>query len=314
MSEQNVRNPQNFKELLKHCNAVQAHLENNKDDLEEAEREMSNNPEERRRILQEVMKGMSTNHPMELLQHNINLLKLSYKDSKEDELVEIIENLSDFVEDIDLAQAFINSKSCSIITYLLKNGDEKVKIVCLQFIASLVQNDENAKTTAFEENWFQTIMEIINDSSCPNTVLSAALSPISGLIRTKDGYQHFIKSNGVQSLTSWLNSGIDRCKTKSAFIIYNLIEEDSNRQSDFANKNLIETIITQLKPPHNQTTEMLARSLYYICNKSSISMQVLKSHWSDVKSHLVTLTSEAKNDNAIEEDIQWYLKIQQFIF
>lgn len=46
MSERNVRQPQSFKELLKHCNNVQEHLENNKDELEEAEKEMSNNPEE----------------------------------------------------------------------------------------------------------------------------------------------------------------------------------------------------------------------------------------------------------------------------
>lgn len=50
------------------------------------------------------MKGMSANHPLELLQQNIDMLKLCYKNSNENELVEIIENLSDFVEDIDLAQ------------------------------------------------------------------------------------------------------------------------------------------------------------------------------------------------------------------
>lgn len=197
----------------------------------------------------------------------------------------------------------------------MKNGGESLKIACLQFIASLVQNDEKAQKTAFEENWFKTILEMTINSSCPNSVLSSALSPISGnlnyfffnsqleyfvgLTREKHGYQYFMKNNGVQSLTSWLNSGIDRCRTKSAFIIYNLIEEDWNRQSDFANEALIESIRKQLKPPHNQTTEMLARSLYCIC-KNSTSFQFLKSNWGDLNSNLESLISEAKKDDALE--------------
>ncbi|CAD5122537.1 DgyrCDS10954 [Dimorphilus gyrociliatus] len=312
MSENNPRNPQNFKQLLKHCNAVQEHLENNMVDMEEAKKEMSTNPQERQQILQEVMKGMAANHPLELLQHNINLLKAKHNSSNLDDLVEILEDIADFVEDIDLAKAFLNSGCSLMITEYLKHGSEDIKIACFQLISSLVQNNTDGEKVALEEKWFQTILEIINDSSCPNTVLSSALSPVSTLIRTKDGYQFFMKNNGLQSLISWLSSGIDRCIAKSAFIIYNLIEEDWNRQSDFVSKKLIKAIIPQLKPSHNQTTEMLARSLYCICKNSLASSQYLKASWSELNTNLDSLTNDAKKNGAIEEDIQWYLRIQEF--
>lgn len=198
---------------------------------------------ERRRFLEEALRSLTID-VVEQLQKAMNVLIDG--SATQEEQVEALEVVTDFIENIDTANDFFKIGGFCILFPCLNSAHADVRQSTCELIAELAQNNPFCQQHLHELGVLPKLFELLSDES---KVAVAALHAISCMVRGfKPGLDAFLASGGIECLIGVLGSGCEKLVIKSAFLISTLCGLDDPMREEFVKMGALEKLCMHVKP------------------------------------------------------------------
>lgn len=216
---------------------------------------------ERRRFLEEALRSMTID-VVDKLQHSMNILIDS--NAPEEEQVQAIESVTDFIENIDTANDFYKIGGFCILIPCLNSPYPSVRQCTAELIGELAQNNPFCQKHLLDMNILPKLIELLTDEpSVSNTALHALSCIIRGF---EPALKAFLDIGGVECLLSILESGQEKLVIKSTFLLSSLCIEDINLRDEIVNLEVVERLSKLIEPKsdYDTLTETVLSTLYVL--------------------------------------------------
>lgn len=226
---------------------------------------------EDRAFLEQALKSMTLNVVDEL---NKAMKILMEGNASEDDQVQALEVVTNYVEDMDTANGKLNSSNLSsqsmthcvfldfhkiggfcIILPGLNSQYAQVRSETAQLIGELAQNNPYCQQHLLDLNVLQKLIEMMSDEA---EVATHAFHAISCIIRSYEpGTKAFVSMGGLECLLCLIQSP-DREKIviKSMFLINAFAQDWPEIRDELVKLNAVERIIETLKPKDEYDTRL----------------------------------------------------------
>lgn len=225
---------------------------------------------EDRKFLEEALKSMTMDVVEEL---NKAMNTLITGNASEDEQVEALEVVTNFVADIDTANgaslgiSIISLVNDSFLLDFFKIGGFCIILPCLNskyaevrsetalLVGELAQNNEFCQKHLLDLNILPRLIELMSDESL---VSSHAFHAISCMVRSYEpGMTAFIDMGGLECLLGLIRTA-DREKLiiKSMFLINSFASDSTSVRDELVKMNAIERIVATLEPKDEYSTRL----------------------------------------------------------
>jgi len=294
MSEQQRRNPRDLQGLLRFAmEATRA------EDAPEPSnfREMS---PERRQFLEEAIQSLTID-VVEQLQKAMNILIEG--NATEDEQVEALEIVTDFVENVDTANDFFKIGGFCILIPCLSSSHSEVRSGAAELIGALAQNNPFCQQHLLELELLPKLFELLTDSDQPVAV--AALHAISCMVRSyQPCLDEFLKSGGIECLLGALESGTEKIILKAAFLMSALCGLDKKTREEFIALGAVEKLAARLeaKTEYSSLQESTLSALYVLL-ESEKAVDKCRDSKLDLLQKLQQIKKSANNRDEFQEVI-----------
>uniref|UniRef100_A0A182MAK4 Nucleotide exchange factor Fes1 domain-containing protein n=1 Tax=Anopheles culicifacies TaxID=139723 RepID=A0A182MAK4_9DIPT len=238
------RHPRNLQGLLKFA------MEATKSEDAPHAAQLQQMDEERRRFLEEALKSLTVD-VVQQLEKSMNVLLNN--ESDEDEKIDALETVTDFVEDIDTANDFFKVGGFVIIKPGLESSSAEVRSRTLRLISALSQSNPFCQQHLLELNILPKLIELLADEI---TVAQDAVSATSALVRQYEPCAVvFIEMGGLESVVKCLQSDNEKVCIRSSFLMVSLCREYAPVMEKFIKLNAIECVLTwiELSDPKLET-------------------------------------------------------------
>lgn len=224
-----------------------------------------------RKFLEEALKSMTLDVVEEL---NKAMRTLTHGKASEDEQVQALEVVTNFVADIDTANGEFQSQESSSMTNFADNFSDFFKIggfciilPCLSseyaevrsetalLVGELAQNNPFCQKELLEMNILPRLIEMMTDET---VVSSHAFHAISCIVRSYEpGMAAFISMGGLECLLALIQSE-DREKLiiKSMFLISSFAQDSLEVCDELVKLNAVERIVATLQPKGEYSTRL----------------------------------------------------------
>lgn len=221
--------------------------------VESTPREMS---PARRQWLEGALSSMSIN-PIDELKKCIKCIS----DEKDlNRLLEALETLKDWCEDINFAIDFEKISGYSILPQLLNNENSEIRALTCELIGTCAQNNPYCQTTLLASK-ILPLMFYKLDKDSSDEVRIKALFAISCLVRDfEEGQQKLIEGNGLDILIKALRSTVEKLQIKTCFLCSSICN-NSTIKSQLTSKHLIETLVEMYSRPDSNIHEHLLSAI-----------------------------------------------------
>ena len=200
---------------------------------------------------------LSTDIANEMKEHlaNISLLLESTPDPKtRQEINEIMEEISQLVDDLDLAQDFVKMGGHTVLLKCLQY-EQLMKGSC-EILATITQNNPMVQKIILQANLIPTYLSLLSDQSLEEAIKKKVLYALSCLCR---GHQPavaaFREEKGIYKLIPFIDNLDSLLSTKAVFFIKSLISDDSSLKQQILTSGLLEILVKKLKEPRKPTHE-----------------------------------------------------------
>nr|CAG4646604.1 EOG090X0EEI [Macrothrix elegans] len=222
--------------------------------------------EERRRWLEEALKGLSVDVVTEISKalNTLNPERVENPDEDPQELEDALETITDFVDSIDTANDFHKIGGFFILNPCLNSPHTGVRWRGAQLIATIAQNNPYCQTHILKEGILPTLLKMMENDTA-SEVRIKSLYAVSCITReSPEAQNEFVNSDGFSSLLRALQSDIEKLKVKSAFMLTCLCNENPSFKDTLCNMGFVEQFVALLQREHDPTHEHLLAAILAI--------------------------------------------------
>ena len=173
---------------------------------------------------------------------------------KMQEITDILEEIAPLVDDLDLAQNFVQMGGHDIMLKCLQHK-ELIEESC-EVLAGIAQNNPKVQQTILEANMIPIYLSLLTDQNLEESIKKKVLYALSCLCR---GFQPatlvFRAEKGVYKLTPFIENLDSLLATKAVFLIKSLINEDISLKQEVLTSGLLEILVNKLREPRKPTHE-----------------------------------------------------------
>nr|CAG4650517.1 EOG090X0EEI [Sida crystallina] len=219
--------------------------------------------EERRRWLEEALKGMSVDIIEELSKalRILNPTRILCPEEDPEEMEEALEGIIDFVDSIDTANDFHKIGGFFILNPCLNSPHEGLRYRVGDLIATLTQNNPYCQTHILKENILPVLLKLLEEDNCKEARVKA-LYATSCLIReSAEAQGAFCECDGFSSLLRVLQSPVEKLRVKASFLLKALCHENPDYKDTLCDMGFVEQLVALLQREHDATHEHLLSAL-----------------------------------------------------
>jgi len=196
---------------------------------------------ERRQFLEEALKSMSIDVVAEM-QRICGILMNSK--ATENEKLEAIAALSDYIENLDTANDFCKIGGLPILMKCLDSEISSLRESTARTIGIMAQNNPFCQKQLLDNDFLPKLMLLTNDPE----VGARALFGISGIIRAfEPATANFIDIGGLELLLGCLSSSVDKICTQTLFILNAMIADHSMVREELLKLDIIPKLMPLFK-------------------------------------------------------------------
>ncbi|CRK94438.1 CLUMA_CG007945, isoform A [Clunio marinus] len=253
MSEQNgnsdsqqPRNPRNLQGLLKFA------MEATKDEDPTKPSHFEQMSPEDKKFLEQALKAVTLDVVEELNKAMEILIK---GNASEEDQVQALEVVTNFVADIDTANDFYKIGGFCIILPCLNSEYPEVRSETALLIGELAQNNEFCQRRLLELDVLPKLIELMNDET---EVSGHAFHAISCIVRSfEPGMNSFIQMGGLECLLNLIQDrSREKLIIKSMFLMSSFAQDSPQVRHDLIKLNAIEKIVETLEPKNEYSTRL----------------------------------------------------------
>lgn len=199
---------------------------------------------ERRQFLEEALKSMTVNVVDELE----TAVKTIMNDaSSEDQTLNAIEVITDYVQEIDAANDFFKVGGFCILDRCLSSSHTSVKSASLRLIKELAQNNPFCQEKLLEHGILNKLIELLSDPSS-DQVSCDAMSAISALVRAYEpGLKAFLDVGGLECMLGCIGDDSRlKLQIRVAFLISTITAETPSLAKTFIQLDAVERLTEHL--------------------------------------------------------------------
>lgn len=195
---------------------------------------------ERRRFLEEALRGLTVN-VVEQLETAVKTIM--DEKSEEDEVREALEVIGDYVQDIDAANDFFKVGGFLILNPCLASPHASVKSQVMRLIKDLAQNNPFCQEKLLEHGILDKLVASLSD--CSDQVSSYGMSAISALVRAYEpGLKAFLDVGGLECMLGCIGDETRiKLQIRVAFLISTITAENPYLVNNFVKLNAVERIV-----------------------------------------------------------------------
>ena len=170
------------------------------------------------------------------------------------EIKKILQEISLYLDDIDLAKSF----GCM-------NG-HKVMLKCLKYqplvadsceiLARASQNNPDVQETILQSNMIQIYLKLLSDQKLDNMDKKKVIYALSCLCRGYEpAIQVFKTENGISEIIPFIQNLDSSLSTKAVFLIKSLVGENNSLKTEIFKCGMLGILVEKLAEPRNSTHE-----------------------------------------------------------
>lgn len=169
----------------------------------------------------------------------------------EDRRETAFEVLSDLCENLDNARDLMTLGGLELcISKYLCHAQSGLRWRAAHLIASCAQNMPQVQVYLFGTGVLPKLLQL-TDSDPDPTVRVKALYAVSCVIREQDaGLQAFLSHDGVSVLMRVMQSDLEKLRTKSAFLLLNLLTSHPEQKDTAVSMGMVQQLVSVLRTPH----------------------------------------------------------------
>lgn len=207
---------------------------------------------ERRKFLEEALKSMTIDVVEEL---NKAVKTLVDENSCEDDQVQALEVVTNFVADIDTANDFFKIGGFCIIMPCLNSSYSVVRSETAMLVGELAQNNPFCQNRLLDLQILPKLIELLSDES---EVAVNSLHAISCIIRSfEPGLASFIEIGGLECLLGLIQSQKhEKLIIKSMFLISSLSNDFTPVRDELVKLDAIDRVTATLVPKSEYDTRL----------------------------------------------------------
>lgn len=177
---------------------------------------------ERRQFLEDALKTLTVDVVEELERAVKTIME---DESAEDVILESIELIIDYVQEIDSANDFFKVGGFCVLDKGLSSPHNRVKSASLRLLRDLAQNNPFCQEKLLEQNILTKLIELLSNESAD--VSCDAVSAVSALVRAYEpGLKAFLDIGGLECMLGCLNEDTKpKLQIRTAFLIYTINSE-----------------------------------------------------------------------------------------
>lgn len=199
---------------------------------------------ERRRFLEEALKSLTVN-VVEQLEGAVRTI--TDETSSEEDTLDALEVISDYIQDIDAANDFFKVGGFCILNPCLASKHVSVRSAALRVIRDLAQNNPFCQEKLLDHGILNKLVESVSDTS--DLVSCDGMGAISALVRAYEtGLKAFIEVGGLECmLASIVDESRIKLQIRVAFLIPTITAEVPCLVDQFVQLNGVARIATFIR-------------------------------------------------------------------
>lgn len=197
---------------------------------------------ERRQFLENALKALTVDVIEELQKAAATLGSSS---ASEDEQIDALETVTEYIIDIDTAIDFCKIGGLSVLLPCLQSSHVKVRAAAASLISELAQNNPYCQKELLAANALPQLIELVSEpETAPN-----GLQAISGLVRSYEPtLTAFIEIGGLECLIGCLEqSDQEKVVVRALFLFSSLCTDFPAVRDEFIKLKVVERIIPLLR-------------------------------------------------------------------
>lgn len=271
---------------------------------------------ERRRFLEEALKSLTINVVEQL---EIAVKTIMDETSNEDEVLNAVEIIQDYVQDIDAANDFFKVGGFCILNNCLSSPHDSVKSASLRLVRDLAQNNPFCQEKLLEHPVLDQLIASLSDSS--DQVSCNGMSAISALVRAYEpALKAFLEVGGLECMLGCIGDEARiKLQIRVAFLISTITAENPHLVETFIKLNAIERLVphicelSQVQLLEDQNSVMkLENFLSALCSLTTIDEGVQRCQSSDLNLQS-KLDGIVKSVKGKEEEFQELVEFSKLI-
>lgn len=172
---------------------------------------------ERRQFLEDALKSMSVDIVAEM-QRICGILVNA--EASEDEKLEAMSQLRDYVENLDTANDFCKIGGLPILMKCLDSEITSLRESTARTIGAMSQNNPFSQKELMDQKFIEKLIKLMSDPQMG----AKALYGLSGIIRAYEpATAHFIDIGGLECLLACLSCGVEKICTQAMFLLNSII-------------------------------------------------------------------------------------------
>lgn len=180
----------------------------------------------------------------------------------EDERESAFEMLSELCENLDNARDFMTLCGLDLcVSQYLCHAQSGLRWRAAQLLASCAQNMPQVQAHLLSMGTLPKLLQLTDSDPNP-TVRVKALYAVSCLVREQEaGLQAFLSHDGFSVLMRGIQSDSEKLRTKSAFLLLNLLTSHPEQKDTVVSMGMVEQLVSVLRTPHSPFHEHVLGAL-----------------------------------------------------
>ncbi|XP_069005913.1 hsp70-binding protein 1 [Embiotoca jacksoni] len=172
------------------------------------------------------------------------------------------EMLSYLCENLDNARDLMTLGGLDLtVSEYLCHAQSGLRWRAAQLIASCAQNMPEVQVYLLKIGTLPKVLQLTDSDPHP-TVRVKALHAVSCLVREQDaGMQAFLSHDGFSMLLRGMQSDDERLRTKSAFLLLNLLNSHPEQKDTVVSMGMVQQLVSVLRMPHSPFHEHVLGAL-----------------------------------------------------
>ncbi|CAN9505716.1 unnamed protein product [Ophioblennius macclurei] len=183
-------------------------------------------------------------------------------EDEDDERESAFELLSDLCENLDNARDLMTLGGLDLcVSRYLSHARSSLRWHAAEVIASCAQNMPQVQVHLLGIGTLPKLLQLTDSDPNP-TVRVKALYAVSCLVREQEaGLQAFLSHDGFSVLMRGMQSQNEKLRTKSAFLLLNLLTSHPEQKGAVVSMGMVEQLISVLRTPHSPFHEHVLGAL-----------------------------------------------------
>ncbi|XP_037331740.2 hsp70-binding protein 1 [Pungitius pungitius] len=225
------------------------------------------------------------------------------------------EILSELCENLDNARDLMTLGGLQLCTsHYLCHAQSGLRWRAAQLIASSAQNMPEVQVHLFTIGALPKLLQL-TDSDPDPTVRVKALYAVSCLIREQEAVlQAFLSHDGVSVLMRAMQSDIEKLRTKSAFLLVNLLTSHPEQKDPAVSMGMVQQLVSILRTPHSPLHEHVLGALCCLVEDCPQGLKDCKNPALGLKELLRQRSGELQGKEESQEELDFCERMRLLCF